>query len=629
MQRRQWKAVLVAVVGLSVAGQAVAQWREPRIVNGVLTSDYPATGALLYNGGSPATELDSYLFCSGTLIGCETFLTAAHCVYGDPTPGHYLVFLQHAGFFAVSGIEIHPAYPSQDATGDVAVLHLAAPGVTGIAPVPLNGGAEVSFGTTATIVGFGRTGGFAGDYGLKRAGSVTTATCGFVSNGGTSLCWNFNDPLGEPGSNSNTCNGDSGGPLFIAGDCGDVLAGVTSSGINSTCLTDDLSVDASIYSNSAFIESAAGADLNNSTCGSVSHAGDSNTVVTSFSGTVSAGTPQAFHSFVVPAGASELRVSMNAVDDGSDFDLYLRQGSPPTTSIYDCAHAGSSQFGYCEVANPEADTWYVLVDRYGGSGAYQVTVTAVTAALGSFPNDGDPCDDGNVCTEPDTCSALACMGTNVSDGTPCDDGSICTSLDQCEAGLCSGDAAPRTTCKPPPGKSVFLVKDSAQDRKDRVVWKFLKGPETSMADFEDPTGGSPAYTLCVYDESAGTPSLAFDATAPGGGTCKNGRPCWALAGATPNGYRYADKDLTPDGILKMTLRAGSAGRAKIILTAKGYRLGLPDPATPSRLFHQDSAVTVQLVQDDGDCWGASFSGAVANDVNKFKAKCGGRAPACD
>jgi hypothetical protein len=78
----------------------------------------------------------------------------------------------------------------------------------------------------------------------------------------------------------------------------------------------------------------------------------------------------------------------------------------------------------------------------------------------------------------------------------------------------------------------------------------------------------------------------------------------------------------------MTLRAGSAGRSKIILTAKGFQLGLPAPATVSEFFHQDSTVTAQLVQDDGDCWGASFTTAIENQVDQFKAKCGGSSPAC-
>jgi len=155
-----------------------------------------------------------------------------------------------------------------------------------------------------------------------------------------------------------------------------------------------------------------------------------------------------------------------------------------------------------------------------------------------------------------------------------------------------------------------------------------QGPATTVEDFDDPTSGSPAYTLCVYDESGGSPSLAFDATAPGGGICKNNKPCWTPPGGAPKGYKYSDRLLTPDGVLKMTLRPGSAGKSKIVLTAKGFRLGLPEPATENEFFHQDSAVTVQLVQDDGDCWGTSFSAASKNEVDQFKAKCGGSSPAC-
>src|SRR5262245_59209009 len=51
------------------------------IVNGDLTSAYPSAGALLF-GADPAV---STIQCSGTLIGCDTFLTAAHCVC--PTDG--------------------------------------------------------------------------------------------------------------------------------------------------------------------------------------------------------------------------------------------------------------------------------------------------------------------------------------------------------------------------------------------------------------------------------------------------------------------------------------------------------------------------------------------------------------
>src|SRR5438045_104171 len=52
---------------------------QPRIVNGTLTPFYPTTGALLF-GDNPADVTDVSTECSGVLVGCQTVLTAAHCV---------------------------------------------------------------------------------------------------------------------------------------------------------------------------------------------------------------------------------------------------------------------------------------------------------------------------------------------------------------------------------------------------------------------------------------------------------------------------------------------------------------------------------------------------------------------
>jgi hypothetical protein len=77
---------------------------------------------------------------------------------------------------------------------------------------------------------------------------------------------------------------------------------------------------------------------------------------------------------------------------------------------------------------------------------------------------GTTCDDGNLCTATDTCSAGSCAGTPVDcsmltdvcnvgscnavtgacaalprgDGTVCDDGDTCTTGDACRGGVCSG-----------------------------------------------------------------------------------------------------------------------------------------------------------------------------------------------
>lgn len=80
--------------------------------------------------------------------------------------------------------------------------------------------------------------------------------------------------------------------------------------------------------------------------------------------------------------------------------------------------------------------------------------------------DGAPCDDGSACTQKDSCQAGTCAGTNPivcqapgqcqaagicdpisgnclyapkADGSACDDGDKCTQMDSCQAGLCQGN----------------------------------------------------------------------------------------------------------------------------------------------------------------------------------------------
>src|SRR5439155_6360219 len=102
---RRAELAVAVVLALSLARPVPAQiYPRPRIVNGVLGADYPTVGALLDSSNFDSASM----ICSGTLIGCQTFLTAGHCVEGNLDPLHYSVFLQHAGFFAVAGVSLHP-----------------------------------------------------------------------------------------------------------------------------------------------------------------------------------------------------------------------------------------------------------------------------------------------------------------------------------------------------------------------------------------------------------------------------------------------------------------------------------------------------------------------------------------
>jgi len=121
-----------------------------------------------------------------------------------------------------------------------------------------------------------------------------------------------------------------------------------------------------------------------------------------------------------------------------------------------------------------------------------------------------------------------------------------------------------------------------------------------------------SYGLCVYDETAGVPTLKLAADIPAGGTCA-GKPCWKETG---HGFKYADKDATPDGVVSLLLKEGLEGFAQIQLKAMGVNL-----AMPTLPLDQDTTVTVQLKNDQGVCWEADYSApAITNSQVEFRDK---------
>ena len=389
-------AVLSSILALvCVTGSALAQDAESRkltpatspIVNGVLDHGSPSVGMFLTDRGT----------CTGTLIGCRTFLTAAHCVCEEGLtgaqcqaradlldPSTKAVFFQHVGPVGVSQVTVHPSY-AFGTRSDLAVLRLASP-VPGIRPSRINQSRRTPFGTPGLIVGFGRTGGASQEVGLKRAGLVETASCK-IAPGNSHVCWDFLDPIGGPGFDSSTCQGDSGGPLFVDLGNGPVLAGVTSGGAPS-CLAPNNPWDADVFVDRAWIASVAGADLHRSDCGTLAFAGEPGGAVQFGSGTLSAGTPDRDFQLTVPPGLAALAVTMNSASS-LDGDLFVRRGARPTDNLFDC----KSEFGgplpeVCTFPNPTAGTWHLRATRFDGAGEFQVIATLYQSRPGG--GSGDP-----------------------------------------------------------------------------------------------------------------------------------------------------------------------------------------------------------------------------------------------
>jgi V8-like Glu-specific endopeptidase len=345
--------------------------RVKRVVNGTEEIAYPTAGALL-KGSDPKSAGG---WCSGTLIGCQTFLTAAHCIVGDADPHNYLVYFQHAGIYGVEEIQWQKdQYDMPNA--DVAVLRLTRQ-VDGIPPLSINRLGTPPYGATGIIVGYGRTGGSHTDYGIKRIGSIKTAACDqsqvapFAAN---LVCWKYDALVNRPGQDSNTCHGDSGGGLHVGTE--NVVAGVTSGGLRDDCLAGDQSYDANVFQYRTWIDASA-RDQTAGTCGALG-ALDRDWTIKGDTQRLDEGNPQVQYALDVPTGTARLRVAMNAEENGeSDFDLYVLQGDIDDVKQAVCTEDGPGQFAFCEITHPTTGRWTIVVKRKRGSGLVQTVATLI------------------------------------------------------------------------------------------------------------------------------------------------------------------------------------------------------------------------------------------------------------
>ena len=602
------RTLTIALLLFAVPASAGIPARQARIANGVSTHAHPSTGALLING---------FQGCSGTLVGCQTFLTAAHCVCSgdgvscDPAEGAYQVFLQHEGLFSVSQITPHPAYISATLENDIAVVTLSGP-VDGLPPTPL-ASASPAFGSAGTIVGFGtindtpQTGS-----GLKREGAIITADCRLELGPGASnsqlVCWDFDAPAGPAGTDSNTCPGDSGGPLFTDEGGTQVIAGVTSFGIG-PCAGDDFSGDTNVAYYADWVAGVAGADLANASCGALSQVGQPGVQVDGFEGSLAATAEESVHSFSVPPGTNELRVIQNGQDDGTaDFDLWVRFGSPPNAGARDCASESATQFEVCTFADPSPGTWYAMARSWQGGGDYQVTSTSFAEATcgDGIVGAGETCDDGNTLAG-DGCDAMCqieptCGNGGIEGGETCDDGNTadgdgCDAMCQLELGSGGCPILPDDGCEPPaPNGSKLKLKRGKTPDKNKLTWTWKAAP-VDATDFGNPLSDT-SYHLCLYDAVGGAPALALEASAPAG----------ALWSANSKGLKFKSGG-GPGQLKRLKIRAGS----KLKLKAKGKGIALPNLPVA-----QDGEVRLQVRNDLGTCWEARYEApASKSDTGRF------------
>jgi secreted trypsin-like serine protease len=251
-----WATMLVAVVvGLFVfvqRGEAEQtndvrvedQHLQGKIVGGAAVPDgkYTFVAALLDTSrGSTAFEQQ---FCGGTLIDRNSVLTAAHCVNGmrasrlQVTVGRTVLSSNQGQTRAVSRIFIHPRYNNTIKAYDAAVLRLRSD-VSGITPIRLATALQNFLetpGRNATVAGWGNTIaqpasgpslGSSFPYRMREAKVpiVSDATAEQIF---SSYTIPIHVAAGTTGKD--TCQADSGGPLFATPNGKFTQIGITSFG---------------------------------------------------------------------------------------------------------------------------------------------------------------------------------------------------------------------------------------------------------------------------------------------------------------------------------------------------------------------------------------------------------------
>jgi endonuclease G len=241
-----------------------------RIVGGQPTAEFPECCLIGH-----ASASGRVWYCTGVLVHPRLVLTAGHC--NIPPPGERVPAITTVGLNLTSKDDIgadaelvrvrrkytHPGYLESQQVHDITVLVLAKDAVT--RPVAIATTAELAAAAGVTLVGFGNTDlNSTVGFGVKREVSVgfdALRTRKDQDLAADENKYGFDSQLEfvAGGGGRDSCNGDSGGPAYVAAGGVRKVAGLTSRGAaNAVHACGDSGIYTRVDANLDFVKQVAG-----------------------------------------------------------------------------------------------------------------------------------------------------------------------------------------------------------------------------------------------------------------------------------------------------------------------------------------------------------------------------------